>query len=139
MVPDPGRVRDARAWLVKAAEDLRGAAHGLEARPPLVGDVLFHCQQAAEKSLKAFLAWHDTPFRKTHSLEELGEQCARVDSTLAPIVDRAVPLTEYAWKFRYPGEPEEPPGQEAEEALRVARELWEAVLDRLPVEAHPAR
>jgi HEPN domain-containing protein len=56
----------------------------------------FTCQQAAEKTLKAFLMWHHTPFRKTHSLEEIGEQCLDIDRTLQDIVDRAVPLTEYA-------------------------------------------
>jgi hypothetical protein len=49
----------------------------------------------------------------------------------------AVPLTEYAWKFRYPGEPEEPPVAEAEDALALARELNEAILSRLPAEVRP--
>ncbi len=70
--------------------------------PPLVEDIVFHCQQAVEKSMKAFLTWHNVPFRKTHSLEELGEQCLRIDESLKELVDRAVPLTDYAWRFRYP-------------------------------------
>jgi len=57
-----------------------------------------------------------------------------LDSTLRDVVDRAVPLTEYAWKFRYPGEPEEPSLEEAEEALVIARELYDAILTRLPQE-----
>ncbi|MEW6107540.1 MAG: HEPN domain-containing protein, partial [Bacillota bacterium] len=31
----------------------------------------FHCQQAAEKHLKAFLAYHERPIPHTHDLEEL--------------------------------------------------------------------
>ena len=96
---------------------------------------MFHCQPAAEKSLKGFLTWHDRPFRKTHSLEELGEQRLTVDPALRQIIDRAVPLTEYAWKFRYPGEMEEPSRSEAEDALETARELYSAVVSRLPPEA----
>ena len=53
-----------------------------------------HAQQAAERSLKAFLAWHDVPFRKTHNIEELGRPCVGLDATLGAIIDRAVPLTE---------------------------------------------
>jgi HEPN domain-containing protein len=103
-----------------------------------VGDVLFHCQQA-EKSFKALLAWHDVLFRKTHSLEELGEQCLLLDSSLAPLADRAVPLTEYAWKFRYPGEYGEPSVDEATNGRRVAQEAWEAIGARLPEEIrHPS-
>jgi hypothetical protein len=55
MQPDPVRLADTRAWLVKAANDLRAAAVDLAATPPLLEDALFHCQQAAEKAFKAFL------------------------------------------------------------------------------------
>ena len=44
-----------------------------------------HCQQAVEKCFKAFLAWHDIQFRKTHSLEELGERCLSIDRSLEPL------------------------------------------------------
>lgn len=137
MPHDPARVAETRGWLVRASSDVRAAEHELRATPPLLDDIVFHCQQAAEKSLKGFLTWHDRPFRKTHSIEELGEQCLQVDPTLKVLIDRAVPLTEYAWKFRYPGEPEEPSSQEAEEALATAREVYAAIVARLPVEARP--
>ena len=52
-------------------------------------------------------------------------------------MDKALPLTKYAWMFRYPGEPEEPTREEAEEALALAREVHEAVLLRLPGEVRP--
>lgn len=137
MPHDPAHVAETRGWLVRASSDVRAAEHELRATPPLLDDIVFHCQQAAEKSLKGFLTWHDRPFRKTHSIEELGEQCLQVDPTLKVLIDRAVPLTEYAWKFRYPGEPEEPSSQEAEEALATAREVYAAIVARLPVEARP--
>ena len=53
------------------------------------------------------------------------------------MVRRAARLTEYAWEFRYPGEPFEPPASEAEEALAMAREVYEAILNRLPDEVRP--
>lgn len=87
--------------------------------------------------MKAFLAWHDVPFRKTHNLEELGRQCAAQDATLGPLADQAAPLTEYAWKFRHPGEPEEPTREEAEWALATAQKVYEAVISRLPPGARP--
>lgn len=90
-----------------------------------------------EKSLKGFLVWHDRPFRKTHSLEELGEQCLQLNPTLRYLVDLAVPLTEYAWKFRYPGEPEEPSMEEVHNALQVASDFYKAILNLLPHEVRP--
>ncbi len=131
------RVADTRAWLVRAREDLRGAEIDLAASPPLLGDAAFHCQQAVEKTLKAFLTWHDRPFRKTHDLVELGAECVAVDPTLAPHLGRTAPLTEYAWRYRYPGEPSDPEESEVREALDRARTALALALERLPFDAHP--
>ena len=76
---DPVLVFDTRLWLVKAANDLRAAEIDLGAKPPLIEDALFHCQQAAEKARKAFLTFQNVPFRKTHNLEEIGEICLAID------------------------------------------------------------
>ena len=124
MVPDPELVAETRAWFAKAANDL-GAAEALgKTNPPLLDQLVFHCQQAAEKALKGFLTWHERPFRKTHNLEEIGEQCLEIDPALKDLIDKATPLTEYAWRFRYPGEPEQPTTEEAEEALATARQVY---------------
>ena len=91
MPHDPLLVTETKSWFIKAANDLRAAVHEFSAEPPLLGDIVFHCQQAAEKAMKGFLTWHNCPFRKTHSLEEIGEQCLAFDQTLKLLVDRAVP------------------------------------------------
>ncbi|MBZ5566003.1 MAG: HEPN domain-containing protein [Acidobacteriia bacterium] len=137
MPPDPATIEDTRSWLKKAITDLRGATIDLEASPPLIEDALFHAQQAVEKALKALLTFHDRPFRKTHSLEELGEACLQIDAALRRIIDDAVPLTEYAWAFRYPGTPETPGLNEAQAALAVAIRVVDAILSRIPPAAHP--
>jgi HEPN domain-containing protein len=137
MPPDPGRIAETREWLAKVVLDLRGARIDLDARPPLLEDALFHCQQIVEKALKAFLAWHDTPFRKTHSLEELGGACEKLDASLKAVIDPAVPLTEFAWAFRYPGDHPVPTVEESNQGLSTAVDVVVAVLDRLPTEAVP--
>ena len=137
MPDDRVRIADTREWFMRVADDLRGAEVDLAARPPLIKDALFHCQQAVEKALKGFLTWHDSPFNKTHELVQLGSQCAKVDPTLEPLTQRTAPLTRYAWKFRYPGASVEPAVQEAQESLALARELVGAVLARLPAEVRP--
>lgn len=134
MPHDPARVIDTKGWLRKADEDLKAAKQLLRGSRPLRSVVVFHCQQAAEKALKSFLGWHDVPFPKTHELEEIGEACIKLDVTFREIVDRAVPLTEYAWKFRYPGGPDQPSKKEAQDALAIATEVFEEVLKRLPKE-----
>ena len=67
MQPDPARVADTKGWLSRAAIDLRAAALDLAGDPPLLEDLVFHCQQAVEKALKGMLTWHDEPFGKTHN------------------------------------------------------------------------
>jgi HEPN domain-containing protein len=137
MAIDPELLDETRSWFVKAGRDLGAAAHLFTAKPPFLADIVFHTQQAVEKAFKGFLTWHSTPFRKTHNLEELGEQCLRLDASLKQTVDLAVPLTKYVWKFRYPDDPDEPTREEAEKALKLAREVFDAVLERLPREARP--
>jgi predicted nucleotidyltransferase/HEPN domain-containing protein len=131
------KLEDTKEWLRKAENDLRGADRLVGASPPLLGLTLFHCQQAVEKALKAFLAWHDVPFRKTHEIEELGQACLALDATLTDLIARAGSLTDYAWKFRYPGGGPLPPEEETKETIELARQLYEAVLERLPDDCKP--
>jgi len=134
MPPDPVRIDETRLWIGKARADLRAAAVDLDADPPLFEDALFHCQQAAEKALKAFLTWHDRPFRKTHNLVELGGQCAEIDQTLEPLLQRAAKLTDYAAAYRYPGVTAVPTPEETRAERDLATELVDAVLAALPPE-----
>lgn len=137
MPHDASLVAETKLWLLKAAQDLGAATYELQAQPPFVEDIAFHAQQAVEKALKALLTWHGRAFRKTHNLVELGEACSAVDPTLEALLRRAAPLTEYAWKFRYPGVPEEPAPEDIREALDTARQVYDAILNRLPGEVRP--
>ena len=67
---------EAAQWLEEAAKDRNAARALLEVEP---SRSVFHSQQAAEKALKAFLTFHQIPFRRTHDLTDLGSQCAAVD------------------------------------------------------------
>jgi len=68
---DPILLFNTKEWLLRAKEDLDAAALVLTAPSPLLRTALFHCQQAVEKAMKAFLTWHDAGFREVHNLEEL--------------------------------------------------------------------
>lgn len=134
MTPKLFRSDETRQWLRHAREDLTGAEVLLSTRPPLLKPALFHCQQAVEKALKAFLVWHDQPFRKTHSLVPLVDQCVSLDQALDAIVAPALDLTKFAVRLRYPGELQEPTVEEAKHWLAVARSVLDAVVQRLPEE-----
>jgi HEPN domain-containing protein len=125
------RAREVQGWLRKANDDLRSAQVDLAAVPPLIEDALFHCQQAAEKAMKAFLTAHDAAFRKTHDLDELAAVCEVLDSSLTDALDPARDLTVFAWAFRYPGPGEPPPEAEAHQSLQLARTTVAAIEQRL--------
>lgn len=134
MPHDPVKVEETRSWLRKAHDDLRAASVDMEARPPLLEDALFHYQQAVEKAMKGFLAWHDEPFRKTHSLTELGLVCSRLDPSLESILRKASGLTEYATVYRYPGDSVPPTEEDAAGVRELAEEVVSELLARLPDE-----
>ncbi|MGA2723187.1 MAG: HEPN domain-containing protein [Bryobacteraceae bacterium] len=67
MAFDPELVAETREWFAKAFNDLRAAEALTATTPPLFDEAVFHCQQAAEKALKGFLACNGCAFRKTHN------------------------------------------------------------------------
>lgn len=137
MAPDQAVLVEVRARMHKASEDVRAAEVARAAVPPLSEAAVFLCQQAAEKAIKGFLTLHARPFRKTHSIEDIGALAIAIDPSLRSAIDRAAPFTEYAWKFRYPGIPDEPALDEVDDAIAVARDVVRAVSARLPAEARP--
>jgi HEPN domain-containing protein len=117
-------------WMERSRDDL-GIARALIDVGRYRG-ALFFCRQAAAKALKAWLAFHQTPFRKTHELVDLFPDILSVDGSLQPLLDEAVTLSHYAWRFRYPGAPYEPDEAEALEALRKAGNTVQEIEQRLP-------
>jgi len=65
----------------------------------------FHCQQAAEKLLKAVLSELGIRFRRTHDLRELMDLLADNANALPPELQDLDALTPYGTLFRYHGIP----------------------------------
>lgn len=132
----PPELAEVQVWLRKAAEDRQMAEVGLAQSPPLTSSAAFHCQQAVEKCLKAFLVFREVRFERIHDLESLIDQCAGIDPDWDALRDSVEPLTGYAVRFRYPGPPD-PTVKDVQTALEVAGNVYRFVLDRLPSEVRP--
>ena len=132
----PPELAEVREWLRKADNDRRMAEAALLQIPAITEAAAFHCQQAVEKLLKAFLTWREEEFEKTHDLRLLIERCGRHDPAFLDHQDTIEPLTGYAIRFRYPG-PEDPSVEAVEAALAVVREVWDFVVARMPKEVRP--
>jgi HEPN domain-containing protein len=133
MPAEEPRVGLARQWLLAAEEDV-ALGHRSLADPAYPRGAAFHAQQAAEKALKAFLAWHDRPLRRTHDLPALLRECASLQGEFTALEDAARELTPYAITGRYPDVAGSlvPGIEQARAALRLAQEIVDFVLDRLP-------
>jgi HEPN domain-containing protein len=132
----PPELLAVRQWLEKALHDLQMAEVGLGHSPPIFDAAAFHCQQAVEKLLEAYLTFAGAEFERIHDVETLANRCASHRPEFTVLVPRVAPLTAYAVRFRYPG-PADPTLQQVQAALSVAREVWEFVLARLPADALP--
>ncbi len=130
-------IAEVQEWLVKAATDLAMAEKALAEPDPIPEGAVFHCQQAVEKAMKGFLTWRDMPFGKSHNLAELGARCAEFDPSLQETVSLAAPLTQFAWRYRYPGAPVGLSLAEARDVLAVARDIVGQVLACLPGDFRP--
>ncbi|UXE62685.1 MAG: HEPN domain-containing protein [Woronichinia naegeliana WA131] len=127
---DDAHYHEIQQWLLKSQRDLEAAKvlfeHGL------FDVVVYHCQQSAEKALKAYLVYQEVILQKTHNLVVLLESCLAFDINFEILRDSAEILTPYATEFRYPGDTIEPEKYEAEEALAIASLVLDFVVKLLP-------
>jgi len=100
--------------------------------PPVYETASFHCHQAVEKILKAFLVLKAVRFEKVHSLSYLLDLCETEDSGFASLRKRLEVLAPFAVEVRYPGGVLEVSREEAQEALAAAEGAWSFVLNLLP-------
>lgn len=109
-------------WVQKAEGDLIVAERELNARKSPVYDACcYHCQQAAEKYIKAFLISVKQNPPRIHNLVELLNVCLKQDRTFEMIRLDLELLNAYAVEIRYPGETATK--DEAREAVQSARRV----------------
>jgi HEPN domain-containing protein len=117
-------------WVDKAEEDFEVAVTLVRKRKqPTPNAVCFHCQQCAEKDLKAFLVRHQVAFPKIHDLRELRRLAVVIDPTFDFITDLLIGLAPYAVEFRYPGE--EATVEEAKGAVKAVKQIRRFVRSKL--------
>lgn len=126
-------------WLAKAKRDLMAAEILIDHEPPVLDAACFHCQQAAEKALKAFWVWRSVQFDKVHDLAYLVDLCVSQDPRFGSLREQAESLTPYAVTFRYPGELADISRAEAADALGFAQTIWDFVQSLLPAGLEQAR
>jgi HEPN domain-containing protein len=90
-------------WLKRAHSNLERAGAGKTSDGVLYEDLCYDCQQAVEKSLKAFLIHLNIEFEWVHSVAARLKQIENAGVTVPESIKDASILSEYAVDTRYPG------------------------------------
>jgi HEPN domain-containing protein len=113
---------DPLSWITKGDRDLalvQDMLPNLATYPDLI---CYHCQQAAEKHLKALLLHHGQKVKKTHDLEELMDLLAPFETSISPEhYNNAVKINDYAMLTRYPSMTSDPSEADVLEAVECAK------------------
>ena len=113
-------------WLDKAQEDFLVVQQLMLSEIPIKAAIAYHCQQSAEKFLKAFMVFHKLEVPRTHNIEYLLEQCGKIDQAFSFIDPGS--LTDYGVEVRYPGDFLEPSLKELESLISVVKNIRDLVL-----------
>lgn len=92
----------AKEWFRVADTDLASAEFLQGMRPIPMEIICYHCQQAAEKRLKGFLAFKGEVIERIHDLVRLNKMCRKYEKDFEAIEEDCLMLTDYAVNIRYP-------------------------------------
>jgi HEPN domain-containing protein len=125
----------AKVLLEKAENDIKIAEIGLEHGAP-TDTIAFHLQQAAEKTLKALLAFRSIVYPKTHDLDDLFDLLPKELVGVLSFRERVIGWTSYAVDMRYDitGYPDR---EEMRRTLQIAQDLRTAVLRVIQQQSNP--
>lgn len=122
----------AKQWLAKARNDLLNVDNNLKAQEVPFDTVCFHCQQAAEKLLKAYLAGNRQSYPVTHDLFLILEKILPLRGDAEQLRDALAILMPYAVEIRYPDDWFMPSDQDAKEARDAASQVLQWLEDAFP-------
>ncbi len=125
-MPPDARHAEALKWLASACGDLRGGEVLLRSDAAPARLAAFLAQQSAEKSLKAGLFAVGVPVPRSHRLDRLRELLPDHWSVHQATED-LVELTAYSTAARYPDAEASVDHDDADEALDLARRVYEAI------------
>ncbi len=90
-------------WVEFAERDYDAANLLAESHNPPFEIIAYHCQQTAEKYLKAILIENDKPVPHIHDLGKLNTECRKFQTELNVIQGICERLTPFGTVTRYPG------------------------------------
>jgi HEPN domain-containing protein len=127
------QVSEIKQWIIKGDHDLGTAKITYLHIPDYLDTVTFHCQQAVEKYLKAYLIFQTTTFRFSHDLVYLLDLINQSDSDFEEYYDSVSELQGYAVEIRYPNETIYLSNEKVEKAISIAKIVRELVVLKMNI------
>jgi HEPN domain-containing protein len=116
----------AKEWIDYSLADLEAARFLFGMRPARLEIICYHCQQSAEKSMKAIIADFDHIIPRTHNLVDLTKVVSELSELPDFVKTDLRSLNGFDSRFRYPRHPELVESV-AREALAAAERVLSAV------------
>ncbi len=121
-----------KQWIAKAKNDLLNVDNNLKAEEIPFDTVCFHCQQAVEKLLKAYLVANSNSYPITHDLILLLEKIIILNASAEVLRNDLALLMPYAVEFRYPDDWFMPTEEDAKEAREAVSHVTSWLQNTLP-------
>jgi len=125
------KIEVVKAWLIKADHDLGTAKITHLHIPEYQDTIAFHCQQAVEKYLKAYLYHLEIIFCKSHDLVYLLDLISQQDLFSKEWYDKASSIQNYSVQLRYPNIVIELSDLEIQNSLKIAKEFRDLIIKKL--------
>jgi len=116
-------------WKQKANQDLLTIQRLSEGEMIATSSICFHCQQLVEKYLKLFLLYHGVEITRTHEIEFLQHECAKIDKDFETFDPKN--LSDFGVAVRYPDDFYLPSEDETKEYIALAIAIKEMVEQKI--------
>ena len=121
------QIDEIEQWIIKGDHDLGTAKITYLYIPEYLDTVTFHCQQAVEKYLKAYLIFQRISFKFTHDLVYLLDLISESDPDFDIYYDLLSELQGYAVEVRYPNDTIYLSSEKVKNAIQIAKEIRDLV------------
>ena len=120
-----------KKWIEKGDHDLGTAQITFIHIPKYQDTIAFHCQQASEKYLKSCLVFFEIQFGRSHDLNYLLSLLSKKIEIENQLFDKASRLSDFSVEIRYPDTTIELSDEDTNQAIILAKEFREFVLNRM--------
>lgn len=125
------QIDEIKKWIIKGDHDLGTAKVTYLYIPEYLDTVTFHCQQAVEKYLNAYLIFISITFKFSHDLIYLLDIITQKDSDFVSFYDTISELQGYAVEVRYPNETIFLSNEKVEKAMMIAKKVRVLVVRKM--------